>query len=257
MSLQLAGSPRKAKYNSPVNTKKVALIYTRVSTGKQAEEGVSLEAQENQCRFLAERMGLPVIEVFREAGESGAISPAERSAFSALLRKRAELEASGECRVVVIAYDFSRVSRSVSDLLELVDVDRGGVLLSTVQENFDTSTPTGELLRTMLAAINQFNRKMGAIRTRDALAQTKAKGTQLGGRRVDQLVKPEVVLMIKQCLTEERLSMRRTVETLNNLGLPTPRGDGGRWSFATLQRVVQAMEAGRFDLETGKRVEKT
>jgi len=240
----------------PLN--RVALIYTRVSTGQQAEEGVSLDTQEAQCRFLAsERMGLPVEGVFREEGVSGGLAPAERPAFGQLFLRKAELESKG-CQVVVVTYDLSRVSRSVADLLELVDVSRGGVLLSTVQDNFDTSTPSGELMRTMLAAINEFNRKMTGQRTKDALAYVKAKfvesggkeGKQLGQRRVDQITRPETIQAIYQAMHKDRLSQNRTVQRLNDLGLPKPKGKGA-WSLDALQRILKAMQGGRFNLETG------
>jgi site-specific DNA recombinase len=239
----------------------VALVYTRVSTGQQAEEGVSLDSQEAQCRFLAERTGLAVDRVFRDEGLSGSLPPAARPQMAALLDRRAELEVQGY-EVVVITYDFSRVSRSVTDLLELVDPNRGGLLLSTVKESFDVSTPSGRLMRTMLAAINEFNREMTCERTKDALSHVKRRITAeraagrepvkyLGQRRVEDIVAPEVVLAVHEAIFKDKLSQRRTVERLNASGLLTPRGSS-KWNLDSVQRILHAIEAGKFDLATGQ-----
>ena len=47
-----------------------AIIYTRVSTKNQAEEGYSLAGQEKDCKFFAEMNNYSVLKVFVEKGES-------------------------------------------------------------------------------------------------------------------------------------------------------------------------------------------
>lgn len=56
-------------------------------------------------------------------------------------------------------HDFSRLSRSTADLLNIVDdLNAKGVHLVSNKENLDTSTPTGKLMLTMIGAINEFER---------------------------------------------------------------------------------------------------
>lgn len=56
-------------------------------------------------------------------------------------------------------HDFSRLSRSTSDLLKIVEeLTEKGVHLISNKENLDTSTPTGKLMLTMIGAINEFER---------------------------------------------------------------------------------------------------
>lgn len=56
-------------------------------------------------------------------------------------------------------HDFSRLSRSTADLLNIVtELNNKGVHLVSNKENLDTSTPTGKLLLTMIGAINEFER---------------------------------------------------------------------------------------------------
>lgn len=49
-----------------VINKKNCLIYCRVSSAKQAQQGDSIEAQENICRSVAKDMGMNVLHVFKE-----------------------------------------------------------------------------------------------------------------------------------------------------------------------------------------------
>lgn len=60
----------------------------------------------------------------------------------------------------VYIHDFSRLARSTKDLLEIVErLQAKGVHLVSNKENLDTGTPTGKLMLTMIAAINEFERK--------------------------------------------------------------------------------------------------
>lgn len=47
-----------------------AIIYTRVSTKSQAEEGYSLASQEKDCRAFAIYHNYNIVKVFIEQGES-------------------------------------------------------------------------------------------------------------------------------------------------------------------------------------------
>jgi len=68
-------------------------------------------------------------------------------------------------------HDFSRLSRSVADLLKLVEeLKDKGVHLVSNKENLDTSTPTGKLMLTMIGAINEFERMNTLERQREGIA---------------------------------------------------------------------------------------
>lgn len=90
---------------------------------------------------------------------------------------------------MVFIEDFSRLSRSVSDLLSIIQQLRDkGVKLKSIKESFDTSTPTGKLMLTMIAAINEFERANILERQREGIALAKAKGDVYKGRK--QIEKP-------------------------------------------------------------------
>ena len=60
----------------------------------------------------------------------------------------------------VYIHDFSRLARSTKDLLAIVEqLQDKNVHLVSNKENLDTSTPTGKLMLTMIAAINEFERE--------------------------------------------------------------------------------------------------
>lgn len=71
-------------------------------------------------------------------------------------------------------HDFSRLSRSTSDLLKIVETlnDKGVILISN-KENLDTSTPTGKLMLTMIGAINEFERMNLLERQKEGIAEAR------------------------------------------------------------------------------------
>lgn len=81
----------------------------------------------------------------------------------------------------VYVMDFSRLSRSVQDLLSIVDtLNKKNVKLVSLKENFDTSTPTGKLMLTMVGAIAEFERVNTLERQREGIAIAKAEGKYKG-----------------------------------------------------------------------------
>lgn len=83
----------------------------------------------------------------------------------------------------LVIESFSRLSRSTKDLLEIIDkLTQMGVNLVSLKEKLDTTTPTGKLMLTMLAALSQFERDIIAERTRDGLRAARARGRK-GGRK--------------------------------------------------------------------------
>lgn len=77
----------------------------------------------------------------------------------------------------LFVHDFSRLSRSTKDLLELVDLlEKKNVRLVSNKENLDTHTPTGKLMLTMIAAINEFERNNMLERQKEGIAVAKVNG---------------------------------------------------------------------------------
>lgn len=85
----------------------------------------------------------------------------------------------------IYIHDLSRIARSTKDLLDLLDVLREkGVALVSGKESIDTSTATGKLLVTMVAAINEFERVNLLERQREGIAIAKREGKYKGRKAV-------------------------------------------------------------------------
>lgn len=83
----------------------------------------------------------------------------------------------------IYIHDFSRLARSTKDLLEIVEtLQSKGIHLVSNKENIDTSTPTGKLMLTMIAAINEFERANLLERQKEGIAIAKRNG-QYKGRK--------------------------------------------------------------------------
>ena len=66
---------------------------------------------------------------------------------------------------IVYFESFSRISRSLSDLLKILDTfNKKGVAFVSVKENIDTSGATGKLIVSVLGAINAYEREINEER---------------------------------------------------------------------------------------------
>lgn len=85
----------------------------------------------------------------------------------------------------IYIHDLSRIARSTKDLLDLLDVLREkGVALVSGKESIDTSTATGKLLVTMVAAINEFERANLLERQKEGIAIARREGKYKGRKAV-------------------------------------------------------------------------
>lgn len=87
----------------------------------------------------------------------------------------------GDCIYVM---DFSRLARSTKDLLDIVELlNKKEVQLISLKENLDSSTPTGKLMLTVIAAIYEFERTNTLERQREGIEIAKREGKYKGGTR--------------------------------------------------------------------------
>jgi DNA invertase Pin-like site-specific DNA recombinase len=143
---------------------KRAAIYVRVSTDKQTVDNQLRELQQ-----VAEHRGWQVVEVYRDAGISGAKGRDKRPGLDAMLK-----DASRRKFDVVMAWAIDRLGRSLIDLLGTIqNLDTVGVDLYLDKQNLDTTTPVGKLLFHVTGAFAQFERDMIRQRVSAGLARVK------------------------------------------------------------------------------------
>jgi len=163
---------------SKVQGKKLrCAIYTRVSTDNQAEkEFNSCEAQELKIlSFINSQENMEVFKVYSDPGFTGA--NLNRPALNELLEdiKRNKIN-------LVISYKIDRLTRSPKDFYQLIELfEKYGVDFISVTERFDTSTPSGRLLRNIMLTFAQFERELTSERTMDKMLQSAQKGMWNGG----------------------------------------------------------------------------
>lgn len=113
---------------------------------------------------------------------------------------QAMLEFAREGDTIYI-HDFSRLARSTSDLLKLVEtLQAKNIRLVSNKENIDTHTPTGKLMLTMIAAINEFERMNLLERQREGIAIAKRKGIYKGRKPLPFCLKSGRLLILTTAL---------------------------------------------------------
>jgi site-specific DNA recombinase len=206
------------------------VAYLRVSTEKQADKGVSLEAQQAKIRAYAELYGLDLRDVIVDAGLSA--KSLDRPGLS---RALAMLRAGGAEALLVVKLD--RLTRSVRDLGTLVEdyfADPSGPALLSVTEQIDTRTAAGRLVLNVLGAVSQWEREAIGERTAAAMRHMAEQGAYTGGaapfgyRLEGQRLAPheaeQAVIREARCLRASGLSLREVAARLHGLGYRTRTG---------------------------------
>lgn len=154
---------------------KKVIGYTRVSSASQAEDGCSLAAQAEQIRAYAKLYGLTLVEVFVDAGRSGKDMNREG------LKKALEALSGDDVSGLIIS-KLDRLSRSMRDLMWLIDERFQNKDLISVSEKLDTSTPMGRFALNIIGSVSELERHQISQRTKVALQHLKAQGKRVGGR---------------------------------------------------------------------------
>lgn len=86
---------------------------------------------------------------------------------------------------IVYIHDFSRFARNVNDLLELVErLHQKEVTLISNQEKFNTGTPAGKIMVSMLKSIQRFEHRIYLERQMEGIALAKKKGIYKGRKKI-------------------------------------------------------------------------
>ena len=159
---------RKRKRND--DAPKRVVIYTRLSTLEQTNGSYdSCDAQEARCRDLARAQGAEVVEVYRDTGSGGSM---DRPGLQAILERAKAGHFDG-----VYAFKLDRISRSVADFWHIEGTLREhGVALVSLTESFDSGTPTGRLMMTIISGFAEYELDTIRFRTRAGMAGRAAAG---------------------------------------------------------------------------------
>ncbi|MCE7796543.1 recombinase family protein [Sphingobium sufflavum] len=215
-----------------------AIAYLRVSTARQGQSGLGLEAQREAIRRYAEDQGMELavpeyVEV--ETGKGSSVIGKRPQLLAALAHAK-------KIKARLVAAKLDRLSRNVHFISGLMET---GV-------NFAVADmPHADEFRLHLeAVVAEDEARRISKRTKAALAAAKERGTKLGthGKLLAQQNRASAIQRASQSVPEllemrtNGMSMRKIVETLNDRGTPSPTG--GRWHLTSLHRIMNRIEHG-------------
>lgn len=214
------------------------ISYIRVSTAKQGESGLGLEAQTEAVKRYLNGGDWELTAEFAEIETGkGADALAKRP------KLRAALEACRKQGATLIIAKLDRLARNVHFV--------SGLMESKVRFVACDMPEANELTIHIMAAFAEHEAKRIGQRTKEALAAAKARGVQLGTtgpknlrRCLDerQAAANAAAMKLASLVTgyqRQGLSQRAIFAELNALGIKTPHG--GEWSLSQLQRLIKRL----------------
>lgn len=219
------------------------VLYSRVSTQRQAVSGLGLEAQRRAATDFLNGGKWTIVAEFVEA-ESGKRND------------RPELAKAIEaCRLYGAKLLIAKLDRLSRDAHFLLGLEKAGV------EFVCADMPNANRLTVgIMAMVAEEERRMISARTKAALQAAKARGTVLGGFRGyiptadDMAAAREAVKakgkaqaarfepVIREIQAAGITSATGIAKALNERGIPTARG-GGEWQAVQVQRVLARLDA--------------
>lgn len=225
------------------------VAYLRVSTEKQAEEGVSLDVQRARCAAWCEATGYELVETVVDGGVSA------KTLDRPGLKKALTLVGGGAKRGEswgLLVMKLDRLTRSVRDLGDLVDrCEREGWYMLSITESIDTSSANGRMMVNMITLFSQWERETISERTRVAMAHKQEQGEYIGGGvpfglalvdggKVEPKEEEQTIIHRARAIraAAPSLSLRAIGDRLHQEGL-RPR-NGGPWAAQQVKRLLTA-----------------
>ncbi len=243
--------------NNSANQNK-AVAYVRVSSQKQAEEGVSIAAQIKRIKEYAKFKGIILEDedILIEKGVSGGIPLWERPMGGKLKRM---LNSGNYEHVITMKLD--RMFRLVSDMLATVDeLNAAGFALHMVDFNgeaIDTSTSTGKFMLTIFGAIAEMERGLISERTQEGMEQLKAQNKRFtesifgwdvdaNGMLIPNWYEQDLIDWMDWQIGVNGMSAAAVARSLNARGITGKRG--GQWQGQSVKRTIShTFHANRVD----------
>lgn len=167
---------------------KRAVLYLRVSKNEQ-----TIENQRIELERVAAAKGWKVIATFKDEGISGAFGREVRAQYDLMLKQGVQAKFD-----VILAWDVSRLSRSLVDLVTTLDeLHACGIDLYLHQQAIDTTTPAGKAMFQMCGVFAEFERGILSERVKAGLNRARAEGKNLG--------RPIKVANIKKMLEDRNI----------------------------------------------------
>ena len=137
-----------------------AAIYVRVSTQEQAQQGFSLNAQQESLENYAKALGYEIYKIYRDEGKSA--KDLKRPEMARLLT-----DAESKKFSAIFIYKLDRFSRSLKDLILTIDkLKEWGIDFVSLQDKIETTSASGKLMFHIISAFAEFERNIIGDRTK-------------------------------------------------------------------------------------------
>lgn len=225
---------------------KRAVGYIRVSTERQADEGLGLEVQEHAIRSWCKSAGVRLVAVVRDEGLSGTLEAQDRPGLAEALSMIANNDAD-----VIVVHRLDRLARTltVQEAVLAQAWKHGGAVFTVeggeVLED-DADDPMRTFVRQVMGAAAQLERGMIAARLRAGRRMKADQGRyaygapRYGTRAEDrELVTDELeaeAVTYAVSLRAEGASYRKIAGALHEAGYSPKRGT--TWHPIVVQRIV-------------------
>lgn len=166
--------------------------YARVSTLEQ-----NIERQE----VALERLGCERVFIDKMSGKN-----TDRPQFNTMMNFVREGD-------TLIVSEYNRLSRSTKDLLATIEeLESKGVVVKSIKEDLDTSTPQGKLILTIFAGLAEFERTLMLQRQAEGIERAKLAGKYKGRQcnKYDENLLKEVL----SGLSDKSLTVTKAAELL-------------------------------------------
>jgi DNA invertase Pin-like site-specific DNA recombinase len=200
------------------------VAYYRVSTDKQAQSGLGLEAQIESVQRFCKANGHTIVSEHTEAGVSGKSELSERPALLAAI---AAIQMSSS--PLLVAAKIDRLSRDVLIQLTLEKhlSQMGARFVSAAGEGTEDDSPQSQLLKNILSSVSQMELAMISLRTKAAMKAAKRRGVHLGRPPLGMMKSegggiipgPEFFLVVRMLFARFQLKWkyREIIEHLNSI----------------------------------------
>ena len=156
--------------------------YARVSMEEQ-----HLDMQQQAIEKYAAEKGLDVIMYVEKISS--------RKADRTELENAMKAATKGD---VFVVYKLDRLARSTKELYQLTEqLKEKGVEFVSINDSFDTTTPTGKAMFGMLAVFAEFERDIIQQRTLAGLEAARKRGKTGGRPKIDAKTKQRVIMLYK------------------------------------------------------------
>lgn len=121
---------------------------------------------------------------------------------------------------IIIVWKLDRLGRSLRDLVKIIsNLKKQGVFFQSLQDNIDTTTPTGKLTFHLFAALAEFERDIISTRTKAGLDAARARG-KVGGRPKGLSKRAQDKARLAESLYKEKV--RSVSEICDHLDISKP-----------------------------------